>query len=133
MGIEHLGQREHREKGDDFLPTGLPEVTKVFVQDNEVLIKQAIMAVNDNHLPRAMVHCPSREGQGMWEGMGDVALKRHLPGFALSSLMSAYLSTAARMDTFDENLALQQIAVAVQLTGNLMKADLQTIAVPRGE
>ena len=133
MGIEHLGQREYREKGDDFLPTGLPEVTKVFVQDNEVLIKQAIMAVNDNHLPRAMVHCPSREGQGMWEGMGDVALKRHLPGFALSSLMSAYLSTAARMDTFDENLALQQTAVAVQLTGNLMKADLGKIAVPRGE
>jgi len=69
----------------------------------------------------------------MWEGMGDVALKRHLPGFALSSLMSAYLSTAARMDTFDENLALQQTAVAVQLTGNLMKADLKKIAVPRGE
>jgi len=47
--------------------------------------------------------------------------------------MSAYLSTAARMDTFDENLALQQTAVAVQLTGNLMKADLGKIAVPRGE
>jgi hypothetical protein len=111
----------------------LPEVTKVFVQDNEVLIKQAILAVKDNHLPRAMVHCPSREGQGMWEGMGDVALKRHLPGFALSSLMSAYLSTEARMNTYDKDLALKQIAVAIQLTGNLMKADLQEIAVPQGD
>jgi hypothetical protein len=132
MGIEHLGQIEYREKGDEFLPTGLPEVTKVFVQDNEKLIKRAILAVQDNRLPRAMVHCPSREGQGMWEGMGDVAMKRHIPGFALSSLMSAYLSTEARINTFDRDLALRQIAVAVQLTGELMKAELLEIAVPQG-
>jgi len=131
MGIEHLGQIEYREKEDEFLPTGLPEVTKVFVQDNEALIKRAILAVQDNRLPRAMVHCPSRERQGMWEGMGDVAMKRHIPGFALSSLMSAYLSTEARINTFDKDLALRQIAVAVQLTGELMKADLREIAVPQ--
>jgi hypothetical protein len=131
MGVEHLGQIEYREKGDDFLPTGLPEVTKVFVQDNEALIKRAIMAAKDNRLPRAMVHCPSREGQGMWEGMGDVAMKRNIPGFALSSLMSAYLSTEARINTFDKDLALKQIAVAVQLTGELMRADLREIAVPQ--
>lgn len=131
MGIEHLGQIEYRENGDEFLPTGLPEVTKVFVQDNQALIKRAIMAVKDNRLPRAMVHCPSREGQGMWEGMGDVALKRNIPGFALSSLMSAYLSTEARINTFDKELALQQIAVAVQLTSELMRADLREIAVPQ--
>jgi len=131
MGVEHLGQIEFRAKADDFLPTGLPEVTKVFVQDNEALIKRAILAVKDNRLPRAMVHCPSREGQGMWEGMGDVALKRHLPGFALSSLMSAYLSTEARINTFNKDLALKQIAVAVQLTGELVKANLREIAVPQ--
>jgi len=131
MGVEHLGQREYREQGDDFFPTGLPEVTKVFVQDNETLVKKAIEAVKDNRLPRAMVHCPAREGQGMWEGMGDVALKRHLPGFALSSLMSAYLSTEARMNTFDQDLAMRQIETAVQLTRELMEADLREIAVPQ--
>ena len=133
MGVEHLGQIEYREQGDEFLPTGLPEVTKVFVQDNEALIKRAILAVKNNRLPRAMVHCPARDGQGMWEGMGDVALKRHLPGFALSSLMSAYLSTESRINTFDKDLALKQIAVAVQLTGELMRADLKEIAVPQGD
>jgi hypothetical protein len=63
--------------------------------------------------------------------MGDVAMKRNIPGFALSSLMSAYLSTESRINTFDKALALKQIAVAVQLIGELMRADLREIAVPQ--
>lgn len=130
MGIEHLGQVEYRERGDDFLPTGKPEVTQLFVQDNDVLIKWAIKAVKDNHLPRTMVHCPLRKGQGRWIGMGDVAVKRNIPGYALSALMSAYWSAEARIDKFDKDLMWKQIAVAVQLIGELMRADLKEIAVP---
>jgi len=130
FAVEHLGQIEYREKGSDFVSTGLPEVTQLFVQDNENLIKLAVQAVKDNHLPRTMVQCPPRKGQGPWIGMGAIALKRHIPGFAISANANAYWSTEARIDRFDRDLAWKQIAVAAQLTGNLMKAALQKIAVP---
>jgi hypothetical protein len=130
IGVEHLGQLEYREKGDVFFPTGQPEVTQLFVQDSDVLIKLAIKAVKDNHLPRTLVYCPLRKGQGRWIGMGEVALKRRIPGYGISATMSAYWSTEARIDKFDKDLAWKQIALATQLTGELMKADLEEIAVP---
>lgn len=130
IGVEHLGQLEYREKGDDFLPTGLPEETQLFVQDNDVLIKMAIKAVKDNHLPRTLVQCPPRKGQGMWVGMGTVALKKHIPGYGITASCNAYWSTEARIDKFDKDLTWKQIAVVTQLTGELMKIDLKEIAVP---
>ena len=128
MGIEHLGQLEYREKENDFFPTGKAEVTRLFVQDNDLLIKLAIKAVKDHHLPKTYVHCPPRSG-GRWEAMGSVALERDIPGYGFSTDMGAHWSTEARIDKFDKNLALEQIAVATQLTGELMKADLKDIAV----
>jgi hypothetical protein len=130
-GIEHLGQREYIEKGGDFLPSGEPEQTLIFVQDNDALIKLVIKAVRDNGLPRTLVQCPPRGGQGMWYGMGEVAVKRKIPGCAISANMSAYWSTEARIEAFDKDLCWKQIAVGVQLTGELMKADLKEIAVPQ--
>lgn len=130
IAIEHLGQLEYREKGDDFLPTGLPEETQIFVQDNDVLIKMAIKAVKDNHLPRTLVQSPPRKGQGTWVGMGTVALKKHIPGYAITASCNAYWSTEARIDKFDKDLTWKQIAVVTQLTGVLMKADLKEIAIP---
>jgi hypothetical protein len=130
IGVEHLGQLEYREQGDDFLPTGLPEETQLFVQDNDLLIEMAVKAVKDNHLPRTLVQCPPRKGQGMWIGMGTVALKKHFPGYAITAGATAYWSTEARIDKFDKDLAWKQIAVVTQLTGELMKADLKEIAVP---
>jgi len=128
MGIEHLGQVEYREKGDDFFSTGKPEVTRLFVQDNDYLIQMAIKAVKDNQLPRTYVHCPPRSG-GRWEAMGAIALERDIPGYGFSTDMSAHWSIDARIATFDKNLAWKQIAVATQLTGVLLQADLKEIAV----
>ena len=128
MGIEHLGQVEYRERGNDFIPTGKPEVTRLFVQDNDHLIHMAIKAVKDNQLPRTYVHCPPRSG-GRWEAMGAVALERDIPGYGFSTDMSAHWSIDAHIDKFDKNLARKQIAVAAQLTGELMQADLKDIAV----
>jgi hypothetical protein len=130
MGIEHLGQLEYREKGNDFFPTGQAEVTRLFVQDNDLLIKLAIKAVQDQQLPKTFVHCPPRSG-GRWEAMGSVALEREIPGFGFSTDMGAHWSMDARIDKFDKELALKQIAVATQLTGTLMKADLKEIAVKK--
>lgn len=128
MGIEHLGQLEYREKGDDFFPTGKPEVTRLFVQDNDHLIQMATKAVKDNQLPRTYVHCPPRSG-GRWEAMGAVALERDIPGYGFSTDMSAHWSIDAHIDKFDKNLAWKQIAVATQLTGELMQVDLREIAI----
>ena len=61
--------------------------------------------------------------------MGSVALERDIPGYGFSTDMGAHWSTEARIDKFDKNLALEQIAVATQLTSELMKADLKDIAV----
>jgi hypothetical protein len=128
MGIEHLGQLEYREKGDALYPTGKPEVTRIFVQDNDRLIRKVIKAVKDNQLPRTYVHCPPRSG-GRWEAMGAIALERDIPGYGFSTDMSAHWSLEARIDKFDKDLAWKQIAVATQLTGELMKTDLREIAI----
>jgi len=63
-------------------------------------------------LPRTEVRVPSRGGQGMWAGLGDVAVKHNIPGFAISSGMSGYWTTTP------------------SLTQTLMNAELADIAVP---
>ncbi len=128
FAIEHLGQIEYREKGDDFLPTGKSEITQLFVQDNDILIQFAVDAVKDNDIPRTLIYCPSRKGQGRWNGMGDFAMKRNIPGYAISATMSAYWSLDSRIDKFDKELMYRQTAVAVQLTSALMNSKLENIA-----
>jgi hypothetical protein len=132
MGIEHIGQMEYREKGDALYPTGRPEVTRLFVQDNDHLIRTAIKAVQEYQLPRTYIHCPPRSG-GRWEAMGSIALERDIPGYGFSTDMSAHWSVEARIDKFDKELAWKQIAVATQLTDELMKADLKKIAITVGD
>jgi len=43
--------------------------------------------------------------------------------------MSAHWSIDAHLDKFDKTLAWKQIAVATQLTGELIQADLKEISV----
>jgi hypothetical protein len=128
IGVEQFGQREYAEKGEDFVQTGRPETTLIFAQDNQRLVDIAIAAVEAEKLPRTEVRVPSR-GQGQWAGLGDVALKRHIPGFATSTDMSAYWSTAPGIESFDAELCSRQVAVLVRLTGALMDANLADIAV----
>jgi hypothetical protein len=81
-------------------------------------------------LPRTEVRAPSRGGQGMWAGLGDVAIKRNKPGFAISSAMSGYWTTTPGIESFDAGLCHRQIGLLVTLTQVLMEADLADIAVP---
>jgi len=130
IGMEHFGQREFTEEGELFVETGLPEQTLIFAQDNDVLVSEAIRAVQAAGVPRAMVQSPPRGGQGNWSGMSDVAVKKNYPGYGMSSNMSAYWSTQARLNTFDKDLFVKQAAVAAQLTGVLMTAELDQISLP---
>jgi hypothetical protein len=130
IGVEHLGQREYIEQGDKFVQSGQPETTLVFVQDNELLIEGAIAGVKAFELPRTMVQSPPRGGQGNWSGMSDVAVKRHYPGYGISTNMSAYWSTRAGIQTFDRELFIKQVGLAAHLTGVLMTVSVDDMALP---
>lgn len=131
VGIEHLGQREYRERGNEFGPTGRPELAGLFAQDNDRLIQMAIQAVETHRLPRTLVQSPPRKGQGVWYGMGKVALERRIPGYGIMGYMGAHWASAAHLATFDKDLMVRQVAVMTQLTGALMEANLRDIAVPQ--
>ena len=130
IGVEQLGQKEYAEDGDSYGLSGLAEPTIIFAQDNEVLIAAAVHAVQAAGLPRTEVRVPSRGGQGMWAGLGDVAIKHNKPGFAISSAMSGYWTTTPGIESFDARLCRQQIDLLVSLTQVLMQASLADIAVP---
>ena len=130
FGIEHMGQREYVEEGDAFVQSGLPETTIVFAQDNDFLIEEAAKAVQSFDLPRTMVQSPPRGGQGNWNGLSDIAVKKNYPGYGITSLMSAYWSTRARIQTFDAAHFQKQAGVAAYLTGVLMNSDRAAIALP---
>jgi hypothetical protein len=127
IGVEQLGQREYEEDGEDFLLTDRPEPTIIFSQDNKLLIGSAIDALKAERLPRAQVRVPAR-GQGQWIGLGDVAVKRKIPGFGTSTDMSAYWATTPGIESFDRELCRRQIAVLVRLTRQLMQGELAEMA-----
>lgn len=130
IGVEQLGQLEYEEQGNEYGLNGLPEPTLIFAQDNDRLVDIAIEAVVDNGIPRTEVRVPSRPDQGMWAGLGDVAIHYNIPGFAISSGMSGYWTTTPGLESFDKDLCRRQVAALVQLTDALMHADLSEIEVP---
>jgi hypothetical protein len=129
IGVEQIGQREYVERDGQFVPSGRPEAFQVFAQDNPRLVQMAIDAVVAEGLPRTEVRVPAR-GQGQWAGLGDVAVKRRIPGFGTSTDMSAYWSTAPGIASFDAALAERQVAMLTRLALGLMEADLADIALP---
>jgi hypothetical protein len=133
IGVEQLGQKEYAEQGDDYGLNGKPEPTLVFVQENDVLVAAAIDAVKALEVPRTEVRVPSRGGQGMWQGLGDIAIKQNIPGFAISSAMSGYWTTTPGLESFDKILCYKQVGMLTSLTQVLMGADLAAIAVPAVE
>ncbi|TDJ44741.1 MAG: hypothetical protein E2O50_02655 [Gammaproteobacteria bacterium] len=130
IGVEHLGQREYVERGEQFVQSGLPETTIVFVQDNDLLISGAIEGIKAFAVPRAMVQSPPRGGQGNWSGMSDVAVKKNYPGYGISTNMSAYWSTRAGIETFDKNLFIKQVGLAAHMTGVLMTLPVEDLSLP---
>lgn len=130
IATEHLGQIEYREMGETYEPTGKLELSFLWTRNNPSLINLATKAVKDSNWPRVMVQCVERPGihggtQGVWYGMGKIALKWNLPAFATMGTQGAYWTTAARIETFNKNLFCSQVAAMSQLTGELMNSDLK--------
>jgi hypothetical protein len=134
---EHLGEVEYRELGNVFEPTGRAEISFLYASNNQLLIDKGIQAIKDNRWPRVIVQCVGRNGvhgkrQGPWFGLGRRWAEKGLPGFASGAGQGAYWATTARIDRFDKNLFCTQVAAMAQLTGELMVADLKSIANESG-
>ncbi len=130
VATEHLGQIEYREQGDVYEPTGKVEPSFLWTRNDPALIQMAIKAVKDHRWPRVMVQCVERPGihggpQGVWYGMGKIALKWDIPAFATMGTQGAYWTTNAHIEAFNKQQFCTQVAAMAQLTGELMRADLK--------
>lgn len=133
IGVEHLGQIEFVEEGDTLVETGRVYPSHIWTTDNSELVELAISAVNDNDLPSAYVRNVARPGvhggnQGRWFGMAKHAPELGLPAFAIMGFMGAYWATSTDIERFDASLFRRQVATVVQLTGELMTADLAEVS-----
>jgi hypothetical protein len=133
MGIEHLGQIQVQEgDGKKYHKTGQPEMSSVWITNNQHMIDIAIKAVKDNGLRRVQVQCPGHKGlhggeQGPWYGLGGIARRINVPGASTMGSMTAYWSTKARMDYLDADHFVNQMATMSQICGELMVAEVESI------
>lgn len=133
MGIEHLGQIQVAEgAGQPYHRTKQPEMSSVWITDNQHLVDIAIKAVKDSGLKRVQVQCPGRKGlhggeQGPWYGLGGIARRIGVPGASTMGSMTAYWSTKSRMDYLDAGHFVNQMATMSQICGDLMLAELESI------
>lgn len=133
IGIEHLGQMKVEEGGGKpFHRTNVPDLTSVYITNNQHMVDLAIAAVKDSNVPRTQVQCPGRKGihggeQGPWYGLGSIANRNRIPGAACIGALTGYWTSAARLDWLDVNLFLTQMASMSQFCGDLMLADLESI------
>lgn len=130
VATEHLGQIEFREEGNTYEPTGKLEPSFLWTRNNQMLIDKAIKAVQDNNWRRVMVQCVERPGkhggpQGIWYGLGKIALEWDLPAYGTMGTQGAYWATTARIDTFNKEHFVSEVAAMSQLTGELMLADFK--------
>jgi len=130
VATEHLGQIEFREVGDKYEPTGKLEPSFLWSRNNQMLIDKAIKAVQDNNWSRVMIQCVERPGknggpQGIWYGLGKIALEWDLPAYGTMGTQGAYWATTARIDTFNKEHFVTEVAAMSQLTGELMLADFK--------
>ncbi|HTE41473.1 MAG TPA: hypothetical protein VK629_11625 [Steroidobacteraceae bacterium] len=135
LGLEHLGEREYFENGEKYTPTGQADDIRVWVTNNQRLVDLSIAAVKEHQLPNTYVRNVDRPGvagksQGGWRGLAGWGRRAGLPTFALMGDLDAYWSTASRLDRFDADLFVKQVAVFAQMTGHLMTADLSTLQAP---
>jgi hypothetical protein len=136
IGMEHLGQIEYVEDGDKLLPSGRVYPSYIWTTNSSSMVEYATKAVADNRLPSAFVRNVARPGahggnQGRWFGMAKFAPAAGVPAFAIMGFMGVYWSTATGMERFDAGLFRRQVATFVQLTGELMTADLSEISAAR--
>ncbi|MCH2477832.1 MAG: hypothetical protein MK218_07765, partial [Gammaproteobacteria bacterium] len=129
VGIEHLGQMEYNDIGNQFRLSGMTDKTYIYSQDNQNMIDQAIYSVEKHKIERTYVLCPDRGGQGPWTGMGNLAQKMKIPGYGISTSMSGYWSTKSGIESFSSELFMKQVDIMTDLTVYLMNANVEEIKI----
>ena len=133
--MEHLGEMEYKEVGDEIIPTGLAEQSYLWTRADQRLIDEAIKAVKAHGWSRVQVSAPERPGihgrqQMRWWGVGRVARGENregrwdVPAYGLGGNLGYYWSTRSRIDIWNKDLFLAQAATMTQLTGVLMTGPL---------
>jgi len=126
LGVEQIGQREYGENANGYGLTGAAEPWIIYARNDPQLIETAVNAINSSGLPRTELRVPEKDGQGRWTGLGDIALKQDLIGFATLSNMSGYWGTTAGIESFDAGLATRQMDCLVLLLNAVMTAEAAT-------
>ena len=138
MHMEHLGELEYKEVGEENLPTGLAEHAVVWTRNNPILIDAAIAAVKTHQPKRVTVSVPERPGingdrqEGWWgvASFGQGELYRggggwDLPMFGFGGWLGNYWTTHSGIEAWDKDLFVAQAKTMTQLTGVLMTVDLE--------
>lgn len=130
ISMEHLGQMEYKELDNMYAPTKRVEPSFLWTRNDPQLITMAINAVKENHWPRVMVQAPEKPGihgttQGIWYGMGKIAVEWNIPAFATMGMQGAYWSTTGDINKFNPELFQVQVRAMTQLTGKLMGMELR--------
>jgi len=138
VGMEHLGQIEFIESGDTLVESGRVYPSFIWTTDSSKMTELAVKAVEDNKLPSAVVRNVARPGvhgrnQGRWYGMAKFAPSLGIPAVAVMGFMGAYWATSSGIERFDAHLFRRQVATFIQLTGELMTADLAEISTARSQ
>ena len=136
IGVEHLGQIEFVEDRDTLRESGRVYPSQIWTTNSDEMVELAIKAVDDNILPSAYVRNIARPGvhggnQGQWYGMAKHAPEIGIPAFAMMGFMGAYWATSSDIERLDASLFRRQVATLVQLTGELMSADLAEVSTAR--
>jgi hypothetical protein len=139
VAMEHFGGLQFIENDERYEPSGKPATTYIWGWPNPLAIEEAIAAVKDQRLPRAIVDVPARPGvngkpQQGWLGGG---FSRYLvdlggwPGWHVSGdwpsagFQAYYPAVKTRLSA---DLFRKQTAVAVQLVNALMIQDVIALA-----
>jgi hypothetical protein len=137
MHMEHLGELEYKEVGEENLPTGLAEHAIVWTRNNPILINAAIEAVRTHKPERVTVSVPERPGvngaqqEGWWgvASFGQGELYRggdgwDVPMFGFGGWLGNYWNTHTGIEAWDKDLFVAQAKTMTQLTGVLMTVDI---------
>lgn len=136
IAMEHLGQIDYVQDGDDLRPSGRSMQTWIYSPSDQKMIDYAYQAAEENHIASAIIRAPGQlgvhgESQGPWYGMGGVSRLLGLPAFSMQGDLGAYWAFSGRINRFDPRSFCREVSLFCQLTGYLMRVDVRNLHIPR--
>jgi hypothetical protein len=132
VAMEHLGQIEYVEDGEDIRPSGRSLETWIYSTADRGMLDAALKAAQDNNVRSTVIRSPGRPGvngnsQGPWYGMSGGGQYLGLPTYGVQGDLGAYWAHSARIDRFDARSFTRQVGAFSQLVGYLMTTTLPEV------